>query len=172
MLSLNTGDPKVFERIEEQLRKSFPDIENLVTPLIPRGSGTVLGIREKWFGQVSSGAQLSDGLVGFLAHLVPLYGPDEPTLVVFEEPENYIHPRLMERLVKMLKSAATDTQVLITTHSTTLLNWLQLEDILIVERPEGGTTLRRAVDDEDLRDALKDWALGDAYAAGVLGGVP
>ena len=166
---LHSSSKRVFNRVEDQLRKNFPDIDELLTPLSEIASGqTEVGIREKWFDRNATGTQLSDGLVGFLAHLVVLYGPNRPSLVIFEEPENYINPRLMERLVEMLKEASHEVQILISTHSPTLMNLLLVEDIVLIERQQGGTTARRVSDQHELRSAVKGWALGDAYASGLL----
>ncbi len=157
-----------YGRIEEELRKNFPHIAELATDLTEDGQVEV-SIREKWFKTHSSGRHLSDGLVGFLAHLVALYGPDEPAVVAFEEPENYIHPLLMERLVDMLKGASESQQVILSSHSIPLINRLELANLLIVERgQDGGTTTRRVEAKADLLAALKEWALGEAYASGVL----
>lgn len=161
---------RFFNAIEDQLKKSFPEVDELQSPLV--GQQTAAGIKERWYEESATGRQLSDGLVGFLAHLVVLYGPDQPTLVSFEEPENYINPRLMERLVAMLKEASTSSQVLITTHSTSLLNRLDLDDLVVVEKEDKGTTTTRVSADIELREHLAGWALGDAYVSGVLGGVP
>jgi predicted ATPase len=166
--ALHSGNRKAFGILEEQLKSEFPEVEELITPLVP--NGTLVGIKERWFSHPALGIQLSDGLVGFLAHLVALYTLPIPRLVVFEEPENYIHPRLMERLVAMLRNASRETQVIITTHSPSLLNRLTLEDIVLVERVDGSTTARRASDSNELKKSLKEWALGDAYVSGLLGG--
>lgn len=170
LLTIHSGHRGHFGRIEEQLRKSFPNVEELVTPMSPTHDGfTEVGIKEKWFRKIASGVQLSDGLAGFIAYLAVLYGPEEPTLAIFEEPENHIHPRLMEKLVEMLRGASRDQQVLISTHSVPLINRLSLKDLVIVERgTDGGTTARRVHEKAELEAALKDWALGEAYASGVL----
>jgi predicted ATPase len=169
--TIQSGNPKYFKKVEEQLVKNFPEIEELLSPLAREAGGmTEVAVKEKWFKRAASGPQLSDGLLGFLAHLVILYGPDEPTFVSFEEPENYINPLLLERLVAMLKEASTDVQIAISTHSTSLLNYLHLEDILLVERDKGATTVRKVSESKDLRSALEGWALGDAYVSGVLTG--
>lgn len=170
LLTIHSGHRGHFGRIEEQLRKSFPNVEELVTPMSPtRPGSTEVGIRERWFQRTASGAQLSDGLAGFIAYLAVLYGPEEPTLIIFEEPENHIHPRLMEKLVEMLRGASKDQQLLLSTHSVPLINRLDLKDLVLVERgTDGGTTARRVKEKVDLEAALKDWALGEAYASGVL----
>ncbi len=168
---IQSRERRYFDRIQEQLIKNFPEVEELITPFSEKDPGsTEVGIRERWFEEKAQGAQLSEGLVGFVAHLAILYGPDKPTLVSFEEPENYINPKLLERLVEMLKEASKEVQILISTHSVPLMDYLDLEDIIVVERPEGGTKARRAFDQEDLREALKGWALGEAYASGALDG--
>ena len=166
--TIQSSHKKSFARIESELSKNFPEIEELGTNLTPEG-GVEAMIKERWFDRSAHGFQLSDGLAGFLAHLVALYGPDAPALVVFEEPENYIHPRLMERLVDMLKGATKTAQVMISTHSVPLINQLALKDLLIIERTQGGaTTARRIEAKQELVEALKGWALGDAYASGAL----
>lgn len=168
--SLQSRHRRAFHRIESQLIKSFPDVEELASPLI--GTQTVVSVKEKWFDAHAEGAQLSDGLVGYLAHLVAFNAPHTPTLLVFEEPENYVHARLMERLVDMMKGASETTQTVITTHSVTLLNLLTLKDIRLVTREEGSTRVTSFEQNEALKEALKSYALGDAYFSGELGGVP
>lgn len=168
--SLQSRHRRTFHRIESQLMKSFPEIEELASPLI--GQDTVVSVKEKWFDAHAEGTQLSDGLVGYLAHLVASYGPTAPTFLVFEEPENYVHARLMERLVAMMKEGSEETQTLITTHSVTLLNLLELKDIRLVSRNDGATCVESFEAREELKAALRDYALGDAYFSGALGGVP
>ncbi len=166
---IQSGFRKVFNRIEDQLTNNFPEIEELITPLKKETSGlTEVGIKEVWFEKHASGEQLSDGLIGFLAALVVLFGPEKATVAIFEEPENYIHPKLLERLVKMLKNVSSETQILISTHSVSLLNYLDLEDMVVVEREEGASKASRVSDKDALKKSLKDWALGDAYAFGLF----
>lgn len=158
-----------FGRIEEQLQKSFPEIVELLTPLSPETDHrTEVGIRERWFEQLVKGRDLSDGLVGFLAHLAVIYGPDRPSLVCFEEPENYVNPRLLERLASMFREASSEVPIILTTHSTSLLNYLTLADLRIVSRGPKGTLVESVADKAKLERSLKDWALGDAYASGAF----
>lgn len=168
--SVQSRHRKDFHRIETQLTKSFPEIEELASPLV--GSNTVVSIKEKWFASHSEGNQLSDGLVGFLAHLVAIYGPEKPSLLVFEEPENYVHARLLERLVTILRETSQDVQVILTTHSVTLLNRLELNEIRLVTRGKDGTQAREPEATPELRAALREFGLGETYYSGELGGVP
>lgn len=164
--AVHDGHPREFDHIEEQLKKSFPEVEALVTPTTR--DQTYVGVREKWWKQILSGPQLSDGLVEFLAHLVVLYGPEEPTLLCFETPERHLHARLLEKLVAMLKDASRSYQVILTTHSPALLNHLRLEDLLLVGRDDGRTIVQRPAQLEGVGESLRGWALGDAYTSGLL----
>jgi predicted ATPase len=52
-----------------------------------------------------------------------------------------------------------------------LVNSLSPEDIVVVNREEGASTLQR-LDAEALGDWLKDYAVGELWRMNVLGGTP
>lgn len=164
--TVHSSHRKFFNQIETELRKSFPDVEELLSPL--SGSQTTVGMKERWFNRFMSSSQMSDGMMEFLAHLVVMYGPSSPSLVAFEEPESHIHARLMEKLVTIMKEASKQVQILITTHSANLLDRLEVEDIVLVERQDGRTVAKRATDAHELVESIKGWALGDAMSSGLL----
>ena len=69
---------------------------------------------------------------------------------MFEEPENGIHPWLLNKIVQLLTTISTNgiygqsVQVLMTTHSLAILDLLTPEQIRIVEmNPEEKTSLHR-----------------------------
>lgn len=166
---IQTSDRESFNSIEHELINNFESIKELNTPISKKHRGrTHIGIKEKWFPDNFHSSTVSDGLIGFLAHLTVLYGPNTPALTCFEEPENYIHPRLMERLVDMLKKSSLGSQIFISTHSTSLLNRLGVKDILIVSRIAGETRISPVESDEALANSLEGWAIGDALASGEL----
>ena len=106
-----------------------------------------------------------------LGHLATLYLPSPPPLVCFEEPENYVHPQLLELMVELLKNAASETQVLVTTHSPYLVDLLQPEDLFIVEKQEGKTQVKAVADRKGIKEALKALGLGELWYSGSFGGV-
>jgi predicted ATPase len=123
---------------------------------------------------------MSDGTLRLLGHLATLYLPQPPPLVCFEEPENYVHPRLLELIVDLLKYPPTpnpsregsETQVLVTTHSPYLIDRLEPEDLMIVEKKEGKTEVKGVDDIKEIKEALKTLTLGEMWYSGDLGGVP
>jgi len=163
--------PKVYARIEETLRQAMPEVEELLTPLT-EGGQTYIAIRERGFADPFDYYQLSDGTLKLLAYITAVSLPG-PKLICFEEPENFIHPHLMEFLVDVLKKSGK--QIVLATHSPLLVDHVEPEDVIVVEKdPEKGTVARRIEDPGALREKLNELGvgLGDYWGSGALGGVP
>ena len=73
---------------------------------------------------------LSAGTLRFAAVAAAFFQPDMPSLMTLEEIENGIHANRMRTLLELLRTQAeaTNTQVIATTHSATVLDWLAEED--------------------------------------------
>ena len=73
---------------------------------------------------------LSDGTLRFAALAAAFFQPDMPHMLTIEEVENGIHASRLQLLLELLRSQAkaTRTQVVATTHSATVLDWLQEEE--------------------------------------------
>ncbi|XXT93045.1 ATP-binding protein [Sorangium sp. So ce834] len=105
--------------------------------------------RERWHGA----AQESDGTLRVAALLTALFQEPAPVLLGFEEPELGVHPGAIPLLFDFLKEASTRSQILLTTHSPDLLDLLPIDDIRVVERREGATTVARV--DERQRELVR-----------------
>jgi predicted ATPase len=121
--------------------------------------------------QKVSARRLSDGTLRFIFLAAILLQENLPRLIVIEEPELGLHPDMLGALAKLLRRASEKTQVIVTTHSTDLVNEFsdEPETILISESHEGSSSMRR-LDKEKLGSWLTDYSLGDAWRAGALGG--
>ena len=71
------------------------------------------------------GAELSDGTLRFLLWAAALLSPQPPSLMVLNEPETSLHPDLVRPLATLIQTAATQTQVVVVTHSRALLDFLK-----------------------------------------------
>ena len=69
---------------------------------------------------------LSSGTLRFAAVTAAFFQPDMPLLITMEEIENGIHASRVRLLLEMLRSQslAAKTQIVVTTHSATVLDWL------------------------------------------------
>ncbi len=74
-------------------------------------------------------SQVSDGFLRLLALTTLKYQAGRPGIIGFEEPENGMHPGMLQEAVMRLRDvAARGTQVIITTHSPFLLQYLLSEE--------------------------------------------
>ena len=73
---------------------------------------------------------LSDGTLRFAAIAAAFFQPDMPRLLTMEEIENGVYPSRLLLLVELLRSQVETrgAQVFATTHSPTVLDWIEEED--------------------------------------------
>jgi len=116
--------------------------------------------------------RLSDGTIRFLAMLALLLAPSPPPLVCIEEPELGLHPDALMLLGEVLVEASARTQLIVTTHSDTLVSALteQADSMLVCEHI--GQTQVRRVEADKLRHWLEKYRLGEIWRLGKLGGNP
>ena len=102
--------------------------------------------------------QLSDGTLRFMGLATLLLQPDLPSTVLIDEPELGLHPAALSILGGLIRSAATRTQVILTTQSVTFLNEFEPEDIL----SRWGPTPLGSVDWCRRWDTRRSWRTRDA----------
>lgn len=173
LLSIQSEDRKTFGELESYLSAVVPEIEQLSVALTEDGRA-YFRWRERGLPsdfKVSSWLS-SDGTRQILALLALRFAPRLPPLIRIEEPENFIHPGLLELVADLLRSISKRTQLLVSTHSAYLLNHLSPEDLVIVEKEDGKTRVKPLKGRKGIRDALKVLGLGELWYAGHIGGVP
>ena len=167
LLSLKTERPKTFTAIEDILKLAIPEVEELLTPLTEEGQ-TYVAVREKGFRDAFDYHQLSDGTLRLLAYITALNL--DADLLCFEEPENFVHPQLLRLLVEILKKS--DKQAILSTHSPYFMDFVEPEDLIIVEKEEGKTKVRRIEEEEEkkrIKALLEEGIpLGEAYYSGAI----
>lgn len=114
---------------------------------------------------------LSDGTLRFICLATLLLQPELPSTILLDEPELGLHPYAITVLADLLRSAATRTQVIVSTQSVTLINQFGPEDILVVDREDDASVFRRLTSDR-IESWLDDYALGELWEKNVLGGRP
>jgi predicted ATPase len=118
-------------------------------------------------------SNLSDGTLRMIGYCSLLYSPDIPSLIAIEEPERNLHPGILQDLASILKRLSQKTQVIITTHSSQLLDCFDISDILsdvsvilVKKNLELGTEAvgldKLSQDCDGLRDWMQDFGIGSA----------
>ena len=162
--------PQQLEQIFTVLRRRVPRIERVLAETMPDGR-LLLQIKDAPFSHPVLARFASDGTLKILAYLVLLYDPMPPPFIGIEEPENFLHPRLLPELAEECRTAIERTQLLVTTHSPFFLNALQPKEVRILWRDEQGyTKTARATDLPGVHDFVEHGALlGHLWMEGQLG---
>jgi predicted ATPase len=156
-------------KINDWLTKFYEEAEELDARLY---GGTVqIFIREKDLPQPIPATRLSDGTLRYLFLMALLLDPTPPPLICIEEPEIGLHPDILPTIAEMLIEASGRTQLIVTTHSDSLVSALSQypESVVVCERDDTGTHLRR-LEPNKLKDWLENYTLGDLWRMGEIGG--
>ena len=71
-----------------------------------------------------SAAELSDGTLRYLLWAAALLTPRPPELMVLNEPETSLHPDLLPALARLILAAARNTQIIVVSHASLLIQEL------------------------------------------------
>jgi len=107
----------------------------------------------------------SDGTMRLLGYQVLLNHPHIPSLIAIEEPERNLHPAALKEIASVLERLADRTQVIITTHSSQLLDAFNPESLssgkmgvlMLQNIPGKGTQIKNLEELRKDRDALDGW---------------
>jgi len=158
------------EHIFAVLRRRIPRIEKVLADTMPDGR-LFLQIKDAPFSHPVLARFASDGTLKMLAYLVLLYDPSPPPLIGIEEPENFLHPRLLVELAEECRNATERTQLLVTTHSPFFLNALRPEEVWVLWRDEKGhAQVRRVADIQNIPKFVENGGLlGHLWMEGYFG---
>ena len=178
-----TGDnlPNVIQYLKEQhpdrlnemfetLRSRVPRLETIEAEPMQDGR-LLLQIKDAPFDRPVMSRYASDGTLKMLSYLVVLMDPEPPQFIGIEEPENFLHPRLLPELAEECRAASERSQLLVTTHSPFFLNALKPEEVRVTYRAENGyTEAVRAADIKGIREFVNAGAsMGHLWMEGHLG---
>ena len=109
---LKEQHPQDLEHIFEVLRRRVPRLEQVLAEPMPDGR-LLLQIKDAPFEQPVLSRFASDGTLKLLAYLTVLHDPEPPQFIGIEEPENFLHPRLLPDLAEECRAATERSQLLV-----------------------------------------------------------
>ena len=165
-----------FDAIEQATKDAFPDVTGILT--WPTQQQTVfIASAERYLKSPLPVWQMSDGELCYIALLSLIFSPPELTarLYCIEEPENHLHPKLLQTLIGLLDQRQRGlgnnaAQIMVTTHSLELVDRCHLEDLIVIEKREGASRCIRPSEKREVQELLarEELGLGDLYYSGVL----
>lgn len=146
----------VFDRILERLGERVPGVTS-VEPKITEEGKILLKFSDGAFEDPFLARFVSDGTIKMLAYLLLLNDPQPHPLLCVEEPENQLYPDLLSELAEEFRAYANKGgQVMVSTHSPDFLNATGLDEVFVLVKRDGYTTIKRVADDEQIAAYMKE----------------
>jgi predicted ATPase len=169
LLDIRRRDLAAFDGIVDTLKYVLPyasDVQPTSTSEIERAA--YLQLSEKDFKV--PGWLISAGTLRLLALLAVLRHPSPPSLIIVEEIENGLDPRSMRLLVDEIQRIVESgrSQVILTTHSPSLLDSIPLKSIVFVERIENEPVFERPGAEKEVQKWAKSFSPGQLYTMNRL----
>jgi predicted ATPase len=165
-----TENPEKKRKLANLLRDVLPFVEDFSVKKFMDVS-LILTLRERYVKSYELPASsLSDGTIAIFAIIIALYFEEKPFIII-EEPVSHIHLFLVARLMAMMKEASEKKQVMVTTHSTEVVKYASLDDILLISRDsEVYSVISRPGDKEEVRTFLEnEIGIEELYVQNLLG---
>ena len=112
---------------------------------------------------------ISDGTIEIVSIIYSLFF-ERKELIVIEEPERNIHPRLISNLMSLVKEASQKKQIIITTHSPEMIKYVDLENLYVIDRDQNGASkISRASNNDEIKAFLKEKiGIDELFVDGIL----
>lgn len=172
------NDREKFELVSQEL----DDCLGISLKLVDEEGEKIIKVLEKDSLEIPL-SNMSDGTLRIMAYYVLLHQDQLPTLIGIEEPERNLHPGLLREVASVVKRLSQKTQVIITTHSSQLLDCFNLDEInsdvsvLLLSKIDDVGTQAFPVDElgksrDDLSEWMRDFGVGSAiYHSHLLQGI-
>ena len=153
-------------RWTDHLRYALPDLLNIGWARRQADNAEYLLLRYA-NGLEAPSWVLSDGTLRMMALTIPAFLPPESAVYMVEEPENGVHPKALEIVLRSL-SSIPGAQLLLATHSPFVVQQCGLEPLLCFSRNDDGTHITPGAEHPSLSVWEGTPDLGIVFAAGVL----
>ncbi len=173
LLNLKNNDNFTYNEIIKAIQLVTPFFDDFILDIAIRGEkeSVKLNWMQKGSDYPMQAYHLSDGTIRFICLATALLQPLPPPVIIFDEPELGLHPLAISILAELIISASKKTQVIVSTQSPALIDNFAVKDIIVVNRENGGSTLRR-LQDKDFSSWLEDYSLGELWTKNVIVGGP
>ena len=147
---LHNNHKGVLDNIINILKHRIKGISHIEAKTIETGQ-VLLKIQDESFDEPFLVRYVSDGTIKMLAYLVLLYDPKPYPLLCVEEPENQLYPHLLTELAEEFRAYADrGEQVFVSTHSPDFLNAVQVDEVFLLVKEGGYTTIRRISENQQI----------------------
>lgn len=164
-------DERRYEELCGQIGWIFPVFERFA--IEEENEYVILRWRARNSDQIIGAHLTSDGALRFFALMALLILPSTqlPNVILLDEPELGLHPEAIALVAGMIRSLATERQIVIATQSPLLVDEFGLEDLRVLDLKDGETVMK-SVNPDEYRVWLDDYGAGGLWMTNLLGGNP
>lgn len=152
-----------------------PGVEAIQTEQQQLDSKTALLFKEQGTRRRFPAHMVSDGTIYALCLLVAvLDSASGHGVTLIEEPERGLHPKAIREMIALIRDQASPVNpIWLTTHSETVVRELLLEELVLVDKKDGRTKMKRADSGRLTQETLEPLNLDEAWLSNLLdGGLP
>ena len=168
LYNLREANRESYEAIEDTLRSAFSGFEALNFPSVAAGMLSMTW-KEKSFKDPIYVNQLSEGTLRFMWLVSLLQSPGLSTVTMIDEPEVSLHPELLAVLADLMREASQRTQIIVATHSDSLIRFLRPNEVVVMDSDDSGFATPTWADSMNLDEWLAEYSLDEVWRLGRIG---
>lgn len=169
-----TYEPETLKKIVDYLKLANKTIANLDVDNDPFDNKLIVKIfiETGEYNAVLPLSAMSDGTIKWLALITAIL--TSKTIFSIEEPENFLHPWMQAEIANIMRNHISEKKeqsfVLMTTHSESLLNHSEPNEIVLVDLEKGKTTAKRINNIDLIKEEISNsgFGLGHFYFSDSL----
>ena len=161
-------DDDIRETILEWMEFVIPGLERVDTQIERLTGSTVLTFKEEGIEKLLPAHLISDGTIYLLSLLVALFDRPSRGLILIEEPERGLHPKVIMELVDAFREQATfEHPIWMTTHNEALVRCLKNNELWLVDKKQGHTEMKQVPDLDKLASSVDQAWLTNTLSGGL-----
>lgn len=166
---LRRNDESSWAQVQDAMRDIMPGLEEIEIAYT-EDRRLALQFRERGVGRPWNTNEVSDGTMQSLALFIALFDKRHPLLAI-EEPENAVHPWILRRIIDICQRDGSAKQILATTHSPVLLNYVSPSVVRLMTIKNGRSIIRPLFDfAPEMQEAVASgrFELFELYDSGAI----
>ena len=166
------SDPEVRENILDWMEMIVPGIKKIRTEKQRLDGSTALLFKEEGTKRRFPAHLISDGTMYALCLLVAVLDAPSPAgMTLIEEPERGLHAKAIREFMDMMRQQASpENPIWLTTHSESVVRALKPSELILVDKIDGRTTMKRADAVNLSEEDMAPLGLDEAWLSNLLGG--
>lgn len=168
---LEQNDLERYECISHHIGRTLPIFDRFA--LEKHHDRVILRWKAKGSDKTFGAHLTSDGSLRLFALVTLLNLPLDmlPDVILLDEPELGLHPAALSLVGGMIRSLASQRQIIVATQSSLLVDVFELDQLFVLDLKGDATTVRTLKSD-DYCDWLEEYSTGQLWEKNLLGGYP